>query len=102
MLEENSFFESPYIQMHFPFVNKENTEKKEKMSDEEKEIFLKISKNMLMRRMELDISQPALSKMCGFSDLYYGRMERLEIKPNISNLIKIAKAMNITIAEFFL
>lgn len=52
-------------------------------------------------RSQMNISQEELSKMCGYSSTYIGKIERGQRSPSLDTLIRIAEALQIPIASLF-
>ena len=51
------------------------------------------------RRSELGFSQDELAHRCGLHRTYVGGIERGERNPSLVNLLKIARAFNLSVAE---
>jgi len=51
------------------------------------------------RRSELGFSQDELAHRCGLHRTYLGGIERGERNPSLVNLLKIARAFNLSVAE---
>jgi transcriptional regulator with XRE-family HTH domain len=51
------------------------------------------------RRSELGFSQDELAHRCGLHRTYVGGIERGERNPSLVNLLKIARAFNMSVAE---
>jgi transcriptional regulator with XRE-family HTH domain len=52
-------------------------------------------------RLKLGLSQEALAARAGVHRTYIGMIERAEKNITLENIEKIAKALNISIADFF-
>ena len=50
-------------------------------------------------REERDMTQADLAKRAGVSPGYIARLETLRHDPKLSTLVKIAKALNVTVAQ---
>lgn len=73
---------------------------KNNYSDEEREILLKIGKNIKDLRIKEGLSQEKLSYKSNLDRTYIGSVERGERNISIINLIKIAKALRQTPSYF--
>lgn len=62
-------------------------------------ILLKFSNKIKQIRKERNLSQEDLALLCGIDRTYIGRIERLERKPTIVILDKIANGLNIKLKE---
>ncbi|MBO6256796.1 helix-turn-helix transcriptional regulator [bacterium] len=62
-------------------------------------ILLKFSNKIKAIRKERNLSQEELALLCDIDRTYIGRIERLERKPTIVVLDKIAKGLNIKLKE---
>lgn len=62
-------------------------------------ILLKFSNKIKTIRKERNLSQEDLALLCGIDRTYIGRIERLERKPTIVILDKIANGLNIKLKE---
>ncbi len=66
-----------------------------------KEILVEFGKKVRETRIKLDMSQEELASRAGVHRTYIGMIERAEKNITLENIEKIAKALNISIAEFF-
>lgn len=62
-------------------------------------ILLKFSNKIKAIRKEQNLSQEDLALLCGIDRTYIGRIERLERKPTIVILDKIANGLNIKLKD---
>ncbi len=63
------------------------------------EITRKLASRLRNIRKEKNLTQEKLSLMCGFEKDYIYRIENLKRSPRLEYLDKIAKNLNMTIAE---
>ena len=61
----------------------------------------KFGENVRRLRIESDLSQEALAERCGLHRTYVGSIERGERNVAMVNILKIAHALNTSIAELF-
>ena len=65
----------------------------------------KISKHIAGKlkeyRLKRDLSQANLAKKAGMNSNYYAKIERGEIKPSVTTLEKIIKALNAKSSDIF-
>lgn len=66
-----------------------------------KEILVEFGKKVRETRLKLGMSQEELASRAGVHRTYIGMIERAEKNITLENIEKIAKALNISIAEFF-
>lgn len=59
----------------------------------------KFANRLVQIREQRNLSQEALALLCGLDRSYIGRLERLERKPSLETVDKIAKGLEITILE---
>jgi DNA-binding XRE family transcriptional regulator len=52
-------------------------------------------------RLKRDLSQANLAKKAGMNSNYYAKIERGEIKPSVTTLEKIIKALNAKSSDIF-
>ena len=62
---------------------------------------LKLGANIRKYRLKNDLSQVKLSIATGLHWNYIGQLERGEVNPGATVLIKLAKALNIAVGELF-
>lgn len=67
----------------------------------EKEILTEFGKKVREERFRLRLSQEELANRAGVHRTYIGMIERAEKNITLKNIEKIAKALDINIAEFF-
>jgi transcriptional regulator with XRE-family HTH domain len=61
----------------------------------------RFGKAVRKRRRELDISQEELAERADLHRTYISDVERGEVNPSLDNVEKLAKALEISIADFF-
>lgn len=66
-----------------------------------KEILVEFGKKVRSERLRLGLSQEELADRAGVHRTYIGMIERAEKNITLENIERIAKALNISIAEFF-
>jgi transcriptional regulator with XRE-family HTH domain len=66
-----------------------------------KEILIKFGNKVRERRTALGLSQEELANRAGVHRTYIGMIERAEKNITLENIEKIAKALKISIADFF-
>ena len=66
-----------------------------------KEILTEFGKKVREERFRLRLSQEELANRAGVHRTYIGMIERAEKNITLKNIEKIAKALDINIAEFF-
>ena len=66
----------------------------------ESKIKQRFGKAVRRRRRELDLSQEALAERADVHRTYIANIERGELNPSLENIEKIAKALEMTIADF--
>ncbi|MFC1595252.1 helix-turn-helix domain-containing protein [Patescibacteria group bacterium] len=66
-----------------------------------KEILVKFGKKVQEERKKQGLSQEQLATRAGVHRTYIGMIERAEKNITLENIEKIAKALNIRIADFF-
>lgn len=66
-----------------------------------REILIKFGNKVRERRLELGLSQEELASRAGVHRTYIGMIERAEKNITLENIEKIAKALEISIADFF-
>lgn len=66
-----------------------------------KKILVEFGKKVRETRLKLGMSQEELASRAGVHRTYIGMIERAEKNITLENIEKIAKALNISIAEFF-
>lgn len=66
-----------------------------------REILIKFGNKVRERRTELGLSQEELASRAGVHRTYIGMIERAEKNITLENIEKIAKALKISIADFF-
>lgn len=57
--------------------------------------------NLKWFRNQRDISQRALSDRCDYDRTYVGKIERGEKEPSLEAIIRLSRALNVSIADFF-
>ena len=60
-----------------------------------------LSKNMRDRRAELHLTQEELAEKANVHRSYVGKVERNEHNPNLSSLVALADALDISISQLF-
>lgn len=63
------------------------------------DISVKFANRLKQLREEKNLSQEQLALLCGLDRTYIGRIERLERKPSLVTVEKIANGLNIHILE---
>ena len=66
-----------------------------------REILIKFGKKVREKRDKLGLSQEGLAARAGVHRTYIGMIERAEKNITLENIEKIAKALKISIADFF-
>ncbi|MBN3032509.1 MAG: helix-turn-helix transcriptional regulator [Candidatus Saganbacteria bacterium] len=66
-----------------------------------KQILIDFGNRVRKERMKLAWSQEELAERAGVHRTYIGMIERAEKNATLESIEKIAKALNISIAEFF-
>lgn len=66
-----------------------------------REILIKFGKKVREERDKLGLSQKELAARAGVHRTYIGMIERAEKNITLENIEKIAKALKISIADFF-
>ena len=66
------------------------------------EILVSFGRKVQMRRKELKFCQEQLAEASGLHRTYIGMIERAEKNVTLVNIVKIAKALEISIPELFL
>jgi transcriptional regulator with XRE-family HTH domain len=66
-----------------------------------KEVLIKFGQKVREERAKLGLSQEELAVRAGVHRTYIGMIERAEKNITLENIEKIAKALNISIANFF-
>jgi transcriptional regulator with XRE-family HTH domain len=66
-----------------------------------REILVKFGRKVRAERTKLGISQEILATRAGVHRTYIGMIERAEKNITLENIEKIAKALKISIADFF-
>jgi len=69
------------------------------MTDEEKLIVMHFAFKMKECRESLGISQERLAEYAGLHRTYIGSIERSEKIPSLVTVVKIAKALNVSISQ---
>ena len=62
---------------------------------------IKVGKRIQQIRIEKNLSQQDLAAKCNFEKSNMSRLEAGRVNPTLSTLEKIAKALDITLAELF-
>ncbi|PIP50710.1 transcriptional regulator [Candidatus Falkowbacteria bacterium CG_4_9_14_3_um_filter_38_19] len=65
------------------------------------EVLIKFGKKVREERARLGLSQEELASRAGVHRTYIGMIERAEKNITLENIEKIAKALKISIADFF-
>ena len=65
------------------------------------DVRIRFGKAVRQCRHKLGVSQEEFADLCGLDRTYVGGIERGERNPAIVNVEKIAKALNISLAELF-
>ncbi len=60
-----------------------------------------IASKLKEHRLKRDLSQANLAKKAGMNSNYYAKIERGEIKPSVTTLEKIIKALNAKSSDIF-
>lgn len=63
------------------------------------EVNTKFAKRLKALRLEKNLSQEELASLCGIDRTYIGRLERLERKPSLKIIQKIADGFGIELTE---
>ena len=66
-----------------------------------REVLIKFGQKVREERTKLDLSQEELAGRAGVHRTYIGMIERAEKNITLENIEKIAKALKISIADFF-
>jgi len=66
-----------------------------------KEVLIKFGKKVRRERSNLGISQEELASRAGVHRTYIGMIERAEKNITLENIDKVAKALNLKLADFF-
>lgn len=66
-----------------------------------REVLIKFGKKVREERTRLGLSQEGLAGRAGVHRTYIGMIERAEKNITLENIEKIAKALKISIADFF-
>lgn len=66
-----------------------------------REVLIKFGKKVRDERLRLGLSQEDLASRAGVHRTYIGMIERAEKNITLENIEKIAKALKISIADFF-
>lgn len=66
-----------------------------------REVLIKFGQKVREERSRLSLSQEELAERAGVHRTYIGMIERAEKNITLENIEKIAKALKISIAEFF-
>lgn len=66
-----------------------------------REVLLKFGQKVREERLRLGLSQEELATRAGVHRTYIGMIERSEKNITLENIEKIAKALKISIADFF-
>lgn len=66
-----------------------------------REVLIKFGKKVREERARLGLSQEELASRAGVHRTYIGMIERAEKNITLENIEKIAKALKISIADFF-
>jgi transcriptional regulator with XRE-family HTH domain len=65
------------------------------------DIRVRFGKSLRQRRQKLGVSQEAFADLCGLDRTYVGGIERGERNVALVNIEKIAKALQMSIAQLF-
>ncbi|MFP4686814.1 MAG: helix-turn-helix domain-containing protein [bacterium] len=60
-----------------------------------------IKENIKHFRTEMNINQEELSRLCGYSSTYIGKIERGQRSPSLDTLIRIAESLQIPLSALF-
>lgn len=63
------------------------------------EVNIKFAKRLKSLRLERHLSQEEFASLCGIDRTYIGRLERLERKPSLEIIQKIADGLGIELTE---
>lgn len=66
-----------------------------------REVLIKFGQKVREERLKLNLSQEELASRAGVHRTYIGMIERAEKNITLENIEKIAKALKISIANFF-
>lgn len=61
----------------------------------------RLQQNVRSLRKQRGYTQEELSKECGYSSSYMGKIERGEKHPSITTLFRIAETLNVSVVELF-
>ena len=65
----------------------------------EEEARKRFGRNVRARRSQLALSQEKAAAMCDMDRAYYGGIERGERNPSLDNIVRIARTLDIRIAQ---
>ncbi len=71
------------------------------LSDMDSDVLIKFGKKVKAERHKQHLSQEKLAEIAGVHRTYIGMIERAEKNITLTNIAKIAAALNITIEELF-
>ena len=63
---------------------------------------LRFGKTVRKRRRELDFTQEYLAEQADVARTYISNLERGKINPSLETIVKLAKALQISVSELFL
>ncbi|MBR1680255.1 helix-turn-helix transcriptional regulator [bacterium] len=69
--------------------------------DFEKEIYIKLGKNIKKYRLENNLSQEKLSELLNANPKFVGHVERVERYISLKKLIQISKILNVSLENLF-
>ncbi len=71
------------------------------INNSEKEYFVALGKRIKELRLQKKISQTEIAYICGFDKSNYNTIESGKRNPTLASLLKIAKALNISLTDLF-
>lgn len=69
--------------------------------DFEREVYIKLGKNIRKYRLEKNISQEKLSELLDANSKFIGHVERVERYISLKKLIQLSSILDVSLSEFF-
>lgn len=69
--------------------------------DYDKEVYIKLGKNIRKYRLKKNISQEKLSELLDANSKFIGHVERVERNISLKKLIQLAQILEVTLCELF-